>query len=483
MANHGFYGFVAAFIFWLSNICHGATGLSILVNAAPPPAHSHAFAMRRVAEALASDGHSVTLLESRAASIVKGEMKDRDLHGNLTILTADLMSDKIFHARFDAGESFQKLMQEINAQWAPQVMPSLDKDHFDLAVVDAVHPFFAKRLGLPSIHVQCSSDDDALEAFWFYYGLSIPRGMTELSRRIQFSALVFSSWLMVGTHEDAPGLAESPGPSWNEYYRDYILSFLLQGTPTFILPPKALQLAQIYPSRVKLVGSLTSRLASNHTDAGTNIGAMVAFGTKSHTCPVGILQALTEIGLAAAVLIDACSDSDQMSSPHVVPAMRDQAVWLQSPSVRLAVVHGGIHSLYEAVSAGLPIACVPHEGDQWANCRDLQRQGLGWALHPKASKQEAVAVFRMLLKKEFANPEVVKSFELAGGPSAVVQHVNELKPLLLRQNSSEERLWMADHPVLDPPFFAAPFSWVEAWCMVLLALIPTAPLCFYLKNK
>ena len=115
--------------------------------------------------------------------------------------------------------------------------------HFDLAVVDAVHPFFARRLALPSVHVQCSSDDDASEAFWFYYGLAAPRSISDLSRRIQFAALVALSWLKVGTHVDELGFQDSSGPSWSEYYRDYVMTFLLQGSKDFVLPPKTKDLA------------------------------------------------------------------------------------------------------------------------------------------------------------------------------------------------------------------------------------------------
>merc|ERR1711920_708065 len=96
--------------------------------------------------------------------------------------------------------------------------------------------------------------------------------------------------------------------------------------------------------------------------------------------------------------------------------------------MRLAITHGGIHSLYESVAAGLPVACVPHKGDQWINCRDIQRQSLGWAIHPKAVAAEASAVLKMLLDGEFANriPQAQTSLEAAGGPAAVVRHVTSL---------------------------------------------------------
>merc|ERR1712113_246772 len=96
---------------------------------------------------------------------------------------------------------------------------------------------------------------------------------------------------------------------------------------------------------------------------------------------------------------------------------------LQLARMRLAIVHGGIHSLHEAVSVGLPVACVPHKGDQWANCKDLQRQKLGWAVHPKAESAEAAAAFKMLLDGNYSDAAAREQFTMAGGPGGVVNIV------------------------------------------------------------
>jgi len=41
------------------------------------------------------------------------------------------------------------------------------------------------------------------------------------------------------------------------------------------------------------------------------------------------------------------------------------------------VTHGGISSAYETIYSAKPVVCVPFAGDQFHNCIDLEKRGLG----------------------------------------------------------------------------------------------------------
>lgn len=256
---------------------------------------------------------------------------------------------------------------------------------------------------------------------------------------------------------------------------------LLQGTPRFSLPVGAAGLAAAHPARVALVGSLTARpdaappfeagalFGAEALDASSGGLALVAFGTHALPCPLELLRGLELAGLAGAiVLIPSCEGETALPAGHAVPASRDQAAWLQVAGLRLAVVHGGLHSLHEVVAVGLPIACVPHKGDQWANCRDVQRQRLGWAVHPHAEGEEAAAVFNMLLGNDggpaadssAAAAAAQAALAEAGGAAGAVRHVEALVQTAGSRSG----------PAGLTPFFAAPFRWLEAWLLAVPVL-------------
>lgn len=453
-----------------------AGALEILAYATPVCATSHQLAVRRTAEALARRGHSVTLLEPAAARTRLRFTDGGDSLGNLTVEYVEVMDDAVYSSRFQAGESFQHLSREVNSQLVPQAMRLLRGRRFDLAVVDALYPVLAKELGLLSVHLQCASDQDAIPGAWFHYGLAVGRGWQDVMDNVRFLGLWLLSWLFAGHHQ-AGVSSGSSSLTWAEYYGRHVPLLLLQGTRELSFPLRAAELAALHPANVRLVGSLTAQplaqapaelglwLAATGRDPDSTQLALVAFGTKAQQCPTEILRALADEGLTAVVLVEACRHELELAQHHLAPASRDQAAWLRAPGLRLAVVHGGIHSLLEAVGAGVPVACVPHEGDQWRNCRDLQRRGLGWAVRPKAEAAEAQAAFHMLLQGSFANPEAARAMEEAGGTAAVVDAVESLAP----PAGSRRPARAAPSSV---PFFAAPHAWREAWIFLAMPLVP-----------
>lgn len=468
-----------------------AVALDILVYATPVCASSHQLAMRRVAEALTKSGHRVTLVEPEAALERLGEphlaSSPERSRGSLQVWRVQVMADAEYAKRFQAGESFQSLSQEVNQQLLQQVHALSSNHTFQLAVVDALYPVLARELELVSVHVQCASDPDAISGAWFHYGLAGTREWTDVLRNLKFATLWLLSWLLVGTHQDSKSSVASL--SWSQYYTTYVAGLLLQGTPRFSLPVDAKALVQAHPLRVAFVGSLTARQEAvppneipNAVVARDQGLALVALGTKPNPCPLEILRALSEVDLHAIVLVRACEENVEVARNHTVPTSQDQAAWLKNERLRLVVVHGGIHSLHEAVGAGMPVACVPHEGDQWTNCRDLQRQHLGWAVHPRAPASEAAAAFHMLLEgRRWKERSTLASDALAkaGGADAVVHYVEQLFdgafPEQQHTTGSKEGHFS--------PFFAAPFFWAEGLLFLLLVVLPftlVGAMCFFL---
>mmetsp|Transcript_101146 Transcript_101146/g.200902 ORF Transcript_101146/g.200902 Transcript_101146/m.200902 type:complete len:469 (-) Transcript_101146:19-1425(-) len=449
-------------------------GLSILVHATLVAATSHQMGMRKLAESLANAGHQVTLVEPEAADGRMGPV--RNISG-LTVQRAQVMDDQIYTERSAKGETFQRLSQEINEQLLPQMLPRLQAQHFDLAVVDALCPTLARALRLPSVHVQLASDVDAATAMWFFYGFASQRNVAALLQRLQFAYLWLATWLAIGSHQDG-GETSIQGDilPWKTYFQDYILKVLVQGTDSFALPQGMIPLVEAHGPQLSFIGSLMQKSSVNPPPEAKQIVAdslaLVAFGTKSTNfpCPLGILRGLQDAGLVAVVLVESCRTVDELPKQHVLPSSRDQAAWLREPRMRLAVVHGGINSLYEAVAAGLPIACVPHENDQFPNCREVQVQRLGWAVDRRAPAMEAEAAFQMLLRGGFTNARAAASFQAATGAESAVRHIEALVPKLAAETGAK---CGEDNHCLSP-FFAVPFQWLEGTA----ALVCPVPVIF-----
>ncbi|CAE8725367.1 unnamed protein product, partial [Polarella glacialis] len=128
-------------------------------------------------------------------------------------------------------------------------------------VVDALYPILARELKLPSVHLQCHSDPDAMSGAWFHYGLSATvasQRLPEVGRNLRFAMLWLASWLTVGSHQDVRP-AGNEDLSWGAYYQDYVKAILLQGSARFALPAEAAAWVADHGSRLGFVGSLTAR--------------------------------------------------------------------------------------------------------------------------------------------------------------------------------------------------------------------------------
>ena len=63
------------------------------------------------------------------------------------------------------------------------------------------------------------------------------------------------------------------------------------------------------------------------------------------------------------------------------------------------VICQGLHTLCAALAAGCPVLSVPEHLEQAVLANQITRQGLGLALSPQASPQEAGAVLRRLVEE------------------------------------------------------------------------------------
>lgn len=93
---------------------------------------------------------------------------------------------------------------------------------------------------------------------------------------------------------------------------------------------------------------------------------------------------------------------------------------LSHPLIKMAVLHGGLGGIQEALSSRVPIICLPQMFDQWDNAARIEHHHLGIALNPqKLSKNKLVAAISTIANDytsyKIAIVKVCKMFEFAGG--------------------------------------------------------------------
>lgn len=125
------------------------------------------------------------------------------------------------------------------------------------------------------------------------------------------------------------------------------------------------------------------------------------------------------------------------------PALRQQAfsfppnVWSESyaphtlvcPYTDLVVTHGGHGTIMAALSAGVPLVCLPMGRDQGENAARVRWHGVGVRRSHAASVAELRQAIRLVLKepryRERAR-EIAKSIARQGGPSEAIQEIELL---------------------------------------------------------
>ena len=103
---------------------------------------------------------------------------------------------------------------------------------------------------------------------------------------------------------------------------------------------------------------------------------------------------------------------------------------LNHPSIKMAMLHGGLGGIQEALSAQVPIICLPQMFDQWDNAVRITFHHLGIAIDPRSLSTKILVTAINSITKNYtvyknAVAQVCKLFKAAGG----LQRASELVEL------------------------------------------------------
>ena len=125
---------------------------------------------------------------------------------------------------------------------------------------------------------------------------------------------------------------------------------------------------------------------------------------------------------------------------------------LSHPSIKIAILHGGLGGIQEALSSGIPIICLPQMFDQWDNAARIEYHHLGVAINPQTlSNNKLVVAINSITYKyssyKNAIVKVCKIFKAAGGlqrASDLVEYYQEIGYLDLEylfHTSTQTNMW------------------------------------------
>ena len=152
-------------------------------------------------------------------------------------------------------------------------------------------------------------------------------------------------------------------------------------------------------------------------------------GNRARTIVHGVMEAgydlLWSLKIDYWKILEDIDDKYINSSRLFMSKWLPQATVLKHPSVSMAVLHGGLGGVHDALLAGVPIICLPRGSDQPVNCARVRNQGLGvsfgivFAL-TEADIKEAIQYIKAHDCRDKVK-KVSKIFRKAGGASKAVE--------------------------------------------------------------
>ena len=148
-------------------------------------------------------------------------------------------------------------------------------------------------------------------------------------------------------------------------------------------------------------------------------------------------SAIWSLGASELMILDGIDFNE--SQIFIVSWMPQKNV-LSHPSIKIAILHGGLGGIQEALSSGVPIICLPQMFDQWDNAARIEYHHLGVAINPQTlSKNKLVAAINSITNKyssyKKAIIKVCKMFKATGGlqrASNLVEFYQEMGYLNLK---------------------------------------------------
>ena len=126
---------------------------------------------------------------------------------------------------------------------------------------------------------------------------------------------------------------------------------------------------------------------------------------------------------------------------------------LDHPSIKMAILHGGLGGIQEALSSCVPIICLPQMFDQWDNAIRMEFHRLGVTIDPhRLSKKMLVDAINLIIKNYFVYKNAVikvsKLFEANGG----LQRASELVELYGDIGNLKDESWFHVHTYSERMF-------------------------------
>ena len=135
-------------------------------------------------------------------------------------------------------------------------------------------------------------------------------------------------------------------------------------------------------------------------------------------------SAIWSLGASEQIILDGIEFNE---SQILFASWMPQKNVLSHPLIKVAILHGGLGGIQEALSSSLPIICLPQMFDQWDNAARIEHHHLGVAIDPQTlSKNKLVVAINTIMSNypsyKIAIVKVCKMFQAAGG----LQRASEL---------------------------------------------------------
>jgi MGT family glycosyltransferase len=145
-----------------------------------------------------------------------------------------------------------------------------------------------------------------------------------------------------------------------------------------------------------------------------------------------LLAAMAPLPVRALVTLGNAVDAGRLNPPAnavLEPFVPHPAVL---PHARLVIAHAGHGTVMGAVSAGVPLVCVPMGRDQPAVATRVARHGLGLRVEPDASTDELRAAIRQVLAEPAYGEACRRMARVIGPTNRVVDEVEALAAVTAR---------------------------------------------------
>ncbi|KAL1459858.1 hypothetical protein WDU94_011811 [Cyamophila willieti] len=375
----------------------------------PLPIWSHQMQYERVWTALAERGHEVTLYSSFSPKANLTNLKHVYIQlpkfeaRKESMNPAEIVNsnNELLGAFFMWSFGYQGMEETFQTAQFKQLMAS--KDHYDLVITEAffasesiialAHRFKAPHIVICSFGVNMNSLDSFgspnLPSFMPDMRTKFSDKMSFLERFRNFGVIVLTR-IMEYTYyyPKVQGLIDehfgTDYPSLYSMMSNVSLTFLYSNqamSPVAPLVPNMIRVGGIHLKKPrKLPVDLQKRAdAAKKGFIYMSFGSVVDPKKLNDEVKLKLLSFLKEIKIPVFWKIDLINDP--VIKPETIPGNVFIQKWypqtdiLDHPNLLLFITHGGISSLMEATSLGVPVLGIPFFGDQYSNLMLLKNRG------------------------------------------------------------------------------------------------------------